>query len=270
LVPAGLESLAFVPIRRGEQRFWQPPTDFSFLATVAAVPLAHTELLQTAHHLPILVSVAGATRAVAATRSDLLRQPLVHESGRWMRAYTPLALRALPFGLDVPPSGEVEKGRFTMAESIGVAGPQDGFPLFDEGGGLSRQAAEVSATLTRTYPSTVQLGAAADLLILADLLTPLDVPNDDTGSQMLTVDGRKLAALSAHRASVLARDGYLALHLLYAMAFSRRFLAPEVTTSSGEDLEDAPDPTFGFQPTFFAPMHFALDDSELVPVNWFE
>ncbi len=271
----GIDALGFRRLRKGEQRRWQGPTSFEFLETVGFAPVSGTELLNLSHHLPVLVSLndAGAS-VVAALTSSWLRQPLVGEGGRWLRPYMPLALRCLPFRLEVSDNEKPERSAILLTEALGAAPDGEGHPLLDDADALSSQATEIAATLIRAHTSEQQLAAAAELLVLADLLTPVDGPAGKEEGVLYTADVSRMPSLSGQRASVLVRDGFMPMHLLIALLFSRRLLSPNIqvrerqahareASSTERTMED-----FAF--ASLAPLNFALDDSDLVPVDLFE
>ena len=268
--PYGLDRLDFRPVRGGEKLFWRRPTGFSFVEEVRWLPIAGSELLNVSHHLPLAVRVLPEGISVtAAVGGSLLRQPLLNQAGRWLRPYMPISLRSLPFRLSVPPDGEVEQSRLLMAEAIGGATAEDGELLFGPDGKLSESAGEISSTLVRAQVSSQKLNEAAELLLLADLLAPVDAADGD-GGESLTVDLTRLPAFSGHRAASLVRDSFLPMHLLFCLVFSRRLLSPrlnirqrEVGPASGTHEKTLEDFSFAN----LAPMNFALDDSDLVPFD---
>jgi hypothetical protein len=50
----------FVPVDRVSGQNWQRPRSFAFATTLAHLPLADSEVLQTAHHLPIAIAKMAA------------------------------------------------------------------------------------------------------------------------------------------------------------------------------------------------------------------
>lgn len=269
----GIDRLDFRPVRSGEALFWRRPVNFSFLEDVRWAPVAESELLNLSHHLPLAVRVLpGGVSVRAGVDTTLLRQPLIDEAGRWLRPYMPISLRSLPFRLSVPPGGEVERSRLMIAEAIGSADAETGDPIFGPDRKLAEKAGEISSTLVRAHLSAQKLDEAAELLLLSDILAPVETDDGD-GGDTLTVDLTRLPAFSGHRAASLVRHGFLPMHLLFSLVFSRRLLSPRLQIRQRDygpaaavhekTLED-----FNF--ANLAPMNFALDDSDLVPVDLFE
>ena len=114
-------SFPFVPLERVSGQNWQRPPSFAFATTLAHLPLADSEVLQTAHHLPIVVAETDdGLHVVALLHAGLTRIPPVGEDGRWRRSYMPIALRCLPFRLASPPGASP---RLEIAPDLGIAPP---------------------------------------------------------------------------------------------------------------------------------------------------
>ena len=270
-----LDILGFSPVRKDSQCYWRVPSDFSFVEKLGFVEVAESELLNLSHHLPLLVSVeARGPAVVAVVEASLLRQPLLTEEGRWLRPYIPLALRCLPFRLDSAKLGGDERHVMLMAGVVGRAPEKEGHPLLGEDGNLSPPAAEISGILTRARQGEERLALAAELLLLADVLSPVTPAWDGARTVLYAADPARLPALSNIRSAALVGDGFLPMHLLFALLFSRRLLSPRVQV-----MRDSSEQAAGGQREVglddlafanLAPMQFALDDSELVPVEAFE
>ncbi|MBM0204742.1 SapC family protein [Micromonospora sp. STR1s_5] len=219
----GLQKLGFRPVGKGEQGRWFPPTDFRFVPGLDTIPLSDSELLQTSHHLPLLVEVDGpTTRVVAGVSPALVRQSVVDEQGRWLRAYMPLALRCLPFHLGVPKTGEIARGTLMISDAF--TGEQGGAEGPAQNVDRLPSPAAMTATLVAATTGMAKLGHAADRLVLADLLVPIGERGG--GPELFTLSLDRLGKFTAHRAAALVLDSFLPMHLLFAMVFSRRHLTP--------------------------------------------
>jgi hypothetical protein len=213
----------FVPVREARSIRWRRAETFAMLADVPFIWLSETELLQTAHHLPIAVNVVGGeTEVVGVLDQRLLDHPLLDDKLRWTPAYTPIQLRCLPFGL-APAGAEVAPlDRLMIGLDLGLTGA-GGEAIFAAKDTLTKPAETILAALRRLEVGQKRLAAAADMLMLAGLLAPLG-PGAPDGAErgLYGTDGAQLGALSALRCAAAAHASFLPLELAVGMLFSQR------------------------------------------------
>lgn len=190
------------------------------LEALLALPIVDKEVLNLAHTAPIVISV-GRTGAHAAVlvHPRLLRQPVL-ANGRWRGTYKPLAIRALPFFPIDPATGDWA--------SMRIDGVSDGA----REGSSSSVSAQTAKAFELLVAGGQRLQTAAEALLAADLLTPLEPPPIEGlvmgARQLMMPDPERSAALTPMRLTALAREGLAALDLLTASLFSRRLLAEGV------------------------------------------
>ncbi|QTL05812.1 SapC family protein [Aquabacter sp. L1I39] len=270
------DELSFRPLRKGERTPWSKIARFGFLDQIERVPLGDSELLQTAHYLPILVERRGEVLdVVAGVSATLQRQPLLDKDQRWLRFYTPLYLKCLPFTLGLPVLSPQEQLRIAVSDTLLHAVESEANITFEADGTPSRALAENVALLKRLQVGICKLREAAELLYLADLLMPINVTFQG-GGEVLAVDAEKLSGFSAGRCVPLVRGGLLASQLLFAMLFSRRMLSGTLGVSVHRTADQEPAPTkavatahdqFSAMFSGLENLDFAMDESDLVPIE---
>ncbi|MFG1424081.1 SapC family protein [Roseixanthobacter liquoris] len=260
----------FRPIRQSETSHWSRPRSFGFTEAMERVPLAESELLQASHHLPVLVETGRQkVQVVAGLCSRLLRHPLLDGEGRWSRPYMPLRLRCLPFSIALAP-GEGEP-KVTVLVSDALLSTQmqpEGTPILGEDGTATPPVVDFMRLLLRAESGSVALAAAAEQLILADLLLPVG-PSPEGGT-FWTVATERLAAVTAARAALLAKPNMLASQLLFCLLFSRRMLHANLGIDVHRiETQDAgtPQAVPAADPTNLSGLNFAMDESDLVPLD---
>lgn len=258
--------IRFERIRLDADTKWQRPASLAVVDRLGSITISDSELLQSSHHLPIAIDhVDDRLQVVALTAPQFQRAPLLDADGRWQRGYAPIALRCLPFR-----SAAGEDGALEMASDIG---PPAGPPLAALGadGAPTHEIKEIVALLRRLETGRRRLQAAAETLLIADVLAPFQVARlpgiAAVRSRALTVDRNKFAALSHQRAAHIAKDDFLAIDLAVACLFSQR-LTPGLVSVVTEprpvaDIDKAGNFALDFRPSA------QLDDSELFSFELF-
>jgi SapC len=205
---------------------WRNVLDYGWLDELGIMPVADRELLNMAHHTPLVVVLgAGEPSVQALVRSDLLLQSPVDKQGRWRPAYRPLALRALPLLL-LDPAGDTMRTALITGIAESRLGPP--LPYLDPTGARRPEVAAALGQLTHLRSGAKALAAAAETLLGAGLLAKLGVEGEAaqffSSMELMVPDAAKLAALAPTQTAALARDGRLALDLLTASHFSSRLL----------------------------------------------
>jgi hypothetical protein len=227
------EQILFATVGNGEPKVWRKPRSLRFAGEISYVPLSDSEILQTSHHLPIAIDyVADGPRVIAITDAAMQRTPLLSSDGRWLRGYTPIALRCLPFRL--ARSRQAPAG-LEVALNLDCAG-QPEVPLFSTDGTLTPEVQLILALLQRLEEGKRELRKAAEMLLIADVLTPFQIGRRAEGAdpaRVLTVDRNKFAALSNSRVAHLVKDGFLPIDLACACVFSQRLMPTLVPVAAG-------------------------------------
>ena len=233
MTAAATETMAFTGVSKAKSPTWRPPRDFAFARHIPQVPLSDSELLLTSHYLPIAINyLADGPRVVAILDAQFHRTPVINASGQWQKGYMPVALRSLPFRLAPGPDGEMQ---------VEIAGKLDaddepGLPVLRADGSLSPKVANITALLRRLETGKQALRKAAEILLIADVLTPLkmaklaDAAAND--GRYLIVDRNKFAALSNSRVAHLMKGGFLAVDLATACIFSQRLIPTLVAVAA--------------------------------------
>jgi hypothetical protein len=266
-------ALTFVrPPEAGDAQRFRPVLRHGWLDGLGIMPIADRELMNVAHHAPIvIVCGVGEPSAQALVRDDLTLSPAVDKAGRWRPVYKPLALRALPFLL-LDPAGDDRR----EALISGIPDAALGAPVaFHAESGARRPEATVALQhLAPLHAGARALGAAAEALLASGLLAPLRLSGEAAqffdSMELLTPDPKRLAALPPSRTAALARNGRLTLDLLVAAHFSARLLAHAV-----RPLIDAPSPQSGLAmdldpaPADIDAPGLGLDESPLFSIDAF-
>ncbi len=231
--------------------------------------LSDSEILLSSHHLPIAIDHVGdRLEVVAMTAPQFQRAPLVNAEGQWLRGYVPIAMRCLPFRLTVNAAG---------AETLEIATAIQGnngadIAMRDTEGAFTGEIRQIVGLLRRLEAGRQKLRAAAEKLLIADVLVPFRLArlpgSNSTQSRALTVDPNRFSALSNRRAAHLAKDDFLAIDLASACLFSQRLMPGPISVASEAKpataaVATADEAVLGFRPTA------QLDDSELFSFELF-
>jgi hypothetical protein len=268
--------LHFEALGGGPGEVWRRPRQFRFLDRIGSVPLSDSELLQTSLYLPLAVQEgAGTHEVVAVVHPDFLARPPVGAGGRWGQFYMPIALRCLPFRRAGQATGNISK--LEIATDLNADDDAMVLPLFAENGRMHQDLAGVVSLLDRLEKGKARLAKAAASLVAADLLVPLISTNPENALavdvELLVIDPRRLRRLTPARTVALAADGFLALDLATAFAFSSRLWASNLAPgrSTDDDAQIATvDPALFGQPSQGAfALELRIDDSSLFSFDTF-
>jgi hypothetical protein len=256
-----IEPIRYAPLPFTATAYWRKQDSFAFVGCLPQLTLSDSELLQSSHHLPIAIDLIGhQPQVVAVTAAQFQRTPLVDAEGRWRRGYAPIALRCLPLRLAEGTTDALE-----VAVNLDGRGTTD-MPVVGDDGAPTAEIRQVIGLLRRLEVGKRRLQAAAEKLLIADVLAPFQMMRAPGGasvqSRMLTVDRNKFAALSKRRALHIAREDFLAIDLAAACLFSQRLLPGPVSVA----VETRPDDEgpFALPSTQLAlKTTTQLDDSEL-------
>jgi hypothetical protein len=232
------------------------------------VPLIDSEVLQTAHYLPILLDMSNdAPTLVAGVSRALLRQPVVAADGSWTRGYLPVLLRCLPFSMETFMEGGAERNRLLVSNRLITRDTPGVHPILSPDGGLAGETARVSQLLMHGMRGRHNLTAALEPLILADVFAPIAAPSR-RGGELLSINAEALSRLTTLRASALVSRGTFSAQILFAMLFSRHLLPGDMTLTiartAGTVTRLAP---ASMQHTGLEFLDFSMDDSDMVPID---
>jgi hypothetical protein len=234
--PAPGTSLAFTPLADYSGSSWSRPADLFWLDRLGILPVADTEILALAHFCPIAIDVAGGTpRVVAVVHSRHLAHQILSDDGRWKAPYAPLAIRTMPFR-NAPTMRAGVEICLEIAEAEGD--PRLRQPMFGQKGGATQPWASIQTMLGHLRKGAPRLANAAKALLGLDLLTPIARLGNGEPASLHTIRIDDLLAIEPGRIVALTADSCCPLELATAMAFSRRWLAPDVL--NGEVRRDSP------------------------------
>jgi hypothetical protein len=230
------EPIRFAPLAEAGRTSWRRPRLFEFASVISQIPLSDSEILLTSHHLPIAIDYADeGLHVVAITHPRFQRTPAIDADGRWQKGYMPIALRCLPFR-NVRAGGG--KQCLEIALNLAEAPEQAGAPVFAADGGLSAEVTQIAALLSLLEEGKRRLQAAAEKLLIADVLAAFQLGSLPHGSaektRSFTVDRNKFSALSNARMAHLGRDGFLPIDLAVACIFSQRLMPTLVSVATDE------------------------------------
>ena len=254
--------IPFSPISPGSNRRWAPSRVLPVLAEWDCVPLADSELLSCAHHLPIAIRRNGTRHEVVGVLAPTLQvAPLADDQGRWQRGYTPILLRSFPFAL----SPDLRDDTLQLVDDPALSGHQ--FPVIGNDGSLAPRPADIRRLLLKARSGILALSEALERLALADLLVPIELNGRDTG--FLTTDTRRLEGLGGFRAGLVSGPNWLALDIAVACVFARPQFGRGVdfgstaVQSSGGETHRSRDVTIDAVET----LSIGFDDSELFSLD---
>jgi hypothetical protein len=241
---------------------WSRPRRLDFFDRLPTAPIADSEVLNLAHHCPIvLVSGPRGPRVAVLLDSRLARSDPLGKDGAWRFPYCPMALRCLPFWPGQRPS-DVD-----IAVDIALRHPEASLPLREPSGEPSNAFAAVMTLVERLREGMARLDAAANLLLAADLLVPIAWHDDDGSPEAtayLTVAEDRVLGLSPARAAALAELRCLPLELATACLFSQRHLAARAKPwSDAAGSSRMPPPRAAEGGVDMLEPHMALDQSPL-------
>jgi hypothetical protein len=98
----------FVPVtpHRHRGRWWQPETSYAWVSAEPVVPLAGSEMVCAALHMPLaFIRPRGAFLPAAVMGLEPGVNLFVNGDGRWTAGYIPALLRSRPFALVALPDG---------------------------------------------------------------------------------------------------------------------------------------------------------------------
>ncbi len=198
----------------------QPPlSDFE---NIAVLPLADTEMLLAAHYYPLVVRLDGPCPELGfLIQRSMLARALTAADGRWLGAYSPIALRCFPLRLMRPPSDDPIADLELATFKLSVAKPRL-LRLKDESGAPSKDLVAIYDGLKSIWNSRRTLGPALDLLLVAGLLVPLPgAGGDHRPSSFHTIDRTRVLSLSAVALEAMTRSSFAAIEVMTALTVSQ-------------------------------------------------
>lgn len=224
---------------------FRSPVDPLVMERIRLVPVARTEFLLTAHLLPLVIAVSGKSHdlMMVAAPAALNRQ-IIDQGNRWLAPYQPVFVRALPFTLAPAVSGDPLHDLVPHPVS-NLLSTDTGEPVIGADRQPTAAVKDIHGVLVRARADLPVLRQALEDLLIAGIATPLGpqakfladgrVPRP----RLYTVSPKRLAGLSTLVFGRLARDSFIAVELAYAIAFSRRWLLPDLlvneTSGPSED-----------------------------------
>jgi hypothetical protein len=217
----------FVPINktRHAAKAWVRPTNYTFAAREATVPIVGLEVAMAAPNMPLaFVKAEKLTQLAAITAPQTGNNLFVGKDGRWLGSYVPAVLRCYPFRL-ARIEGKEEMALCVAEESLADKGE----PLYDGEGNLTPKVKNSAAVLESYEKSRQQTLFAAATLEEAGVLTPWSIKFKAPNGAEVRLDGvwrADEAALNAlDEATFLKLRKVGALPIAYAQIISMSRLA---------------------------------------------
>lgn len=264
-----MSCLAFQPVRRTTTRQWSSPRQFDFLEELQIIPVVQSEVLQTAHHLPLLLDVSGdEPLLVAGVSRALLRAPAVSPEGAWARGYLPLLLRCLPFSLDQRIDEKDGEHNLLLASQRLLERDEPGqHPILTPDGAPTPEVARITQLLIHAWGARTELMKALEPLLLADVFVPIPAPSP-RGGALMRIDREAVGRLNSLRAPLLVSQTMFSAQLMFAMLFSSRHLPGELTLSLNQSVTAPALPVSDVRHTGLEFLNFSMDDSDMVPIDF--
>jgi len=237
----------YLPLRDFADRSFSAAADFHFAEDLIWIPLAGTEFHAASHYLPLAIRLDYSAPSLGAiVDSGYSVRPNVHEDGRWISGYKPIALRAYPFRLRPGfqrqnPLDDLE----VAASSLEISGA----PLCSADGQPHPLITAAHKALLRLQEGQVGLIPSLERLLIADVLAPLKPPSRtaDLGEPPPTlfgIDPIRLTQLTGRSSAALVRHDFTSFDVAIALLFSQRLLRQECLPDiqpqrSAESAEDS-------------------------------
>ncbi|MGX5734044.1 SapC family protein [Bosea thiooxidans] len=227
------DGLRFVGLPDSGLSRWGPPKSFGFLRQVPWLPIADTELLHLSHFCPIGIVLGETGPSVVALMHGFWHpKGSVDAKGGWSAPYIPMALRSLPFRLSAA-AGAVEIAPELIAPGEAV------FALHDEDGAPGPEFAQALELLARVRRGASRLAEAAKVLLLAEVLVPLQPLREGGHADVWVVSREAVLALPPRKAAALTVLSNLGFELAGAALFSQRWLdRTRIEAGAARDLSD--------------------------------
>lgn len=210
------------------------PIDPAVLEKIRLLPVAPSEFLLTAHLLPLVIMVDGQDNQLAAIVAPTgLRRQVIGTGNAWLAPYQPVYLRTLAFELGAAPTGDA-LADLTVNTRSGLMSDTSGEPVFDGDGRLSPAVTGMHQLLMKARGEEPALKLCLEELLIAGVaaqLTEKSAPLTASlkrATRLYTVSPAALAALSPLVLARLARKAFLGVELAHAIAFSRRWMRPDL------------------------------------------
>jgi SapC len=244
-----------------------PP--FSHLDAIAWLPLSDGELMLAAHYYPLAVRLDGAAPVIGALiRRSMMVRSLIGPNGRWSGAYTPIALRCFPMRMTGEPAGDPLADLEIARIAPGPVKPA-GFKLKNEAGQPSKELLSLYEGLQTLRQGQSRLAAALDLLLVANVLVPINDPDAIAGSPAFyTVDRQRFSRASNHTLEAMARHTFTSIDLVTVLTFSQAQLRADLRPRPEVVPPASSAPVSSEQSYGFESILPWLDTSELFPVAW--
>jgi hypothetical protein len=223
------EMTTLLPLRDVSHLRVTPSTDEARIRGRSWLPVSHTELHLACLYFPVAVRLHdGAPHLGLILEPHYLKYPTVDAAGKWRGGYKPIAVRCFPFQpgeLGADPLGDI----FVASDSCTPA-DKNGIPLVDGAGNPSAPVREIHRLLHLLRETREKFAEALDQLLIANLLVPLDAPEEPSTnheSPLYTVDGARFLEIDKRALGALARHDFTALDISVACLSSQRLLRPQ-------------------------------------------
>lgn len=266
---------SLVPLRDVAHLKLVPPSDEGWIDNQLWIPVSYTELHLASHYFPVAVRLNDGKPSLGLILADrYLKRPAVDASGKWQGGYKPIALRCSPFQ-----AGEISEdplGDILIDSASDRLADKDGIPIIDDGGKPSSLIQQIHRLFRLLQDSRAKFSELLDLLLIGNLLVPLDEAAGNTAigdePPLYLVDQARFMQASKRVFGALARHNFAALDVSVACLTSQRLLQKQylpkrisVARPHGES------PTPLLQDLFaIEDFNLVLDDDELISLADFD
>jgi hypothetical protein len=211
-----------VPLRRSAHLALNVPANQAWIEQLVWQPIAYSELHLCSHYYPIAIRLVRSEPLLGVLLGrEFQVRPLVDERGIWQSGYLPMAVRSFPFqstGRSEDPLDDL-----VVPAQTPWLGPEGSIRIREPNGRLSPHLINLHMLCRRLAESRQSMAAVLDLLMVADLLSP--VLSGAGGSRQetpfLTVDRNRMASVSRSALAAMARHRFAAIDIMVASVFSQ-------------------------------------------------
>lgn len=212
------DTIQMVTRERHTYKKWLRITDYRFAASLSAVPLAASEVFDSARAFALaFIDIDGGLTLAAMLGLRSGQSLFVAPDGRWLGAHVPFALRAYPFNL-----ARTAEGKFVLCVNEGsglirdAAVGEDGASFFGPDGKPTQEMQQIVDTLTHVRRGFDTIRAATAALASRSLLEPWPLTaRDESGERriggLMRVNEAALNAIDAEELVALRDAGGLAI-----------------------------------------------------------
>jgi hypothetical protein len=245
------------------------PGDDRWVEDFEWIPVGFSELHLVCRYFPVAIRARKqALQLGLLLHERYLSRPKLDTSGKWQRAYRPIAMRCFPF--EAPNVGSDPVSEIIVDPASKYLSPTAGAQIIDKAGKPTTLLAELHRLFGILKRSEDLFATVLDQYLIADLLVPLasEAPAEAECS-FYVVNPARFGQMRNVTLSAMARNSFLSVDVAMACLFSLQHLNPDHLPTEAAQLHRQSlvpaavqlDSILFFDPTL------ALDDGELIPFD---